>query len=316
MHFVRAEDLRAATSICLLAMLAFPCKSNAAEGGYSNYVPGTYGDFGMALAPSEKWTLRNDVYYYTAEADRAVISGNLKEGIELDFLDMFTTVIYKPGVELFGAQYAVGALFPMVLHNEINAEVSLDGVQRDVDDSSFGPGDIVLIPLSLYWQKKSFHWSFSQFVVAPTGSYDVNNAMNNSLNYWSFDSNFALEYFNPKTGWDFSFDVGYIYNTKNYATDYHTGQELHLDFAINHFFTDSFAVGFQGFGLKQITGDRGSGAQLGSFKAEAVGIGPALLWSKDFGKQNVTFIVKWMHEVYAENRLQGNHVFLSFVMDW
>ena len=31
--------------------------AQAAEGGYSNYIPGTYGDFAMALAPSETWTL-------------------------------------------------------------------------------------------------------------------------------------------------------------------------------------------------------------------------------------------------------------------
>jgi len=160
------------------------------------------------------------------------------------------------------------------------------------------------------------HWTFAQYVYAPTGDYDVNNAMNNSLNHWSFDSNFALEYLNQETGWDLSFNVGYIYNTENHATDYTTGQELHLDYVLNRFFSESFAVGLQGFFLKQITGDHGSGAQLGAFKAEAAGIGPALLWSKDFGHQNVTFIAKWLHEFHAENRLEGDHVFLSFVLDW
>ena len=34
------------------AALAIACQVGiAAEGGYSNYVPGTYGDFAMALAP-------------------------------------------------------------------------------------------------------------------------------------------------------------------------------------------------------------------------------------------------------------------------
>ena len=53
--------------------------------------------------------------------------------------------------------------------------------------------------------------------------------------------------------------------------------------------------GLQGFYLKQITGDDGSGAMLGDFKAEAAGIGPALMWSRDLGKQNVIFIAKWLH---------------------
>ncbi len=55
----------------------------ASEGGYSNYIPGTYGDFAMAVAPSETWTLRNDTYYYDASASRSVRSGNLEFGTDL-----------------------------------------------------------------------------------------------------------------------------------------------------------------------------------------------------------------------------------------
>lgn len=32
----------------------------AAEGGYSNYIPGTYGDFAAAVEPPTKLTIRND----------------------------------------------------------------------------------------------------------------------------------------------------------------------------------------------------------------------------------------------------------------
>ena len=42
--------------------------------------------------------------------------------------------------------------------------------------------------------------SFAEFIVAPTGDYDVDNGINNGLNYWSFDNNFALTYLNPETG--------------------------------------------------------------------------------------------------------------------
>ncbi len=58
---------RAALRVLAVSCLVFTLGhggTRAAEGGYSNYVPGTYGDFGMALAPTEKWTLRNDIYYY------------------------------------------------------------------------------------------------------------------------------------------------------------------------------------------------------------------------------------------------------------
>ena len=314
MTFVNPQ--RAAASFFLLMMLAFPCKPYAAEGGYSNYIPGTYGDFGMAVVPNEKWTVRNDVYSYSADISKAIVSGELKSEIKLDLLMDFTTVLYTPGFELFGAQYAAGIFNTYIIDNEIQAKVSLEDLHRREEDSASGLNDMTFIPFALYWHEGNIHWTASQFIVAPTGDYNVNNAMNTGLNYWTFDNNFALEYLNPKTGRDLAFNLGYIYNTENNKTNYHTGQELHLDVVLNQFISESFAVGLQGFYLKQITGDHGSGAQLGSFKGEAAGIGPALLWSRDFGRQNVTFIAKWLHEFHAKNRLEGDHVFLSFVLDW
>lgn len=287
----------------------------AAEGGYSNYIPGTYGDFAMSLAPAETWTLRNDVYYYGADLDKSVRGGLLEAEADLDFLINFTTLLYKPDLEFFGAQYATGFLVPVV-HAEIDTSISLGPFLRELDDSDSGLGDVALIPFMFYWQADNFYWSFSHFIVTPVGNYDMDNAINTGLNYWSFDTNFALTYLNPETGRDLSFNLGHIYNTENNDTDYQTGQELHLDYALNQWLSENLAVGVHGFYLEQVSGDSGDGAILGDFKGEAAGVGPALLWSHTIGKQNVTFIAKWLHEIHAERRLKGDHVFISFVLDW
>jgi hypothetical protein len=263
---------------------------HAAEGGYSNYIPGTYGDFAMTLAPSEKWTLRNDLYYYDADA-------------------------YKPDIALLGAQYAAGVFVPLV-NLDIDSSISVRDRIFSADDKATGLGDIAVFPFLLYWSTDNIHTSFFLSIVTPTGDYDTDNAINNGLNYWSFDTNFALTYLNGKTGQDYSINIGHIYNTENNDTDYQTGQEVHLDVVLNQFFSETFAVGIHGFYLKQITGDSGSGALLGDFKAEAAGVGPALLWTKRTGNQDVSFVVKWLHEFHAENRLEGDHIFLSFAVDW
>jgi hypothetical protein len=66
--------------------------------------------------------------------------------------------------------------------------------------------------------------------------------------------------------------------------------------------------------LKQVTGDSGDGALLGSFKGEATGIGPALLWNTKVGGSDVSFIAKWLYEYHAERRIEGNHFMLSFAL--
>ena len=32
------------------------------------------------------------------------------------------------------------------------------------------------------------------------------------------------------------------------------------------------------------------------------------------GDQNVSFVAKWLHEFHSENRLEGDHIFLSFAL--
>ena len=57
--------------------------TQAAEGGYSNYIPGTYGDFAAAVEPPSKFTIRNDIYYYNADYKKAVHSGLIETNVDL-----------------------------------------------------------------------------------------------------------------------------------------------------------------------------------------------------------------------------------------
>jgi hypothetical protein len=48
------------------------------------------------------------------------------------------------------------------------------------------------------------------------------------------------------------------------------------------------------------------------------GLTPAVpFWDSqpDFGKQNITFIAKWLRECHAQKRLEGDHIYLSFALD-
>ena len=168
----------------------------------------------------------------------------------------------------------------------------------------------------LFWNRGNFHISLAEFIVMPTADYDSNDLANSGLNYWTFDTDLAVTYLNLETGQDYSINIGYNYNTENTDTNYQTGQEIHIDYMVNQFLSESWAIGIHGFYLKQITGDSGSGAILGDFKAEAAGIGPAILWNTKVGNQEINFIAKWIHEFHAERRLEGDHIFGSFAMSF
>jgi hypothetical protein len=300
-------------SVSLLSISAVSVQ--AAEGGYSNYIPGTYGDFAAAVEPPSKFTIRNDIYYYQADGGRSVRSGLLEADADLEFLMDFLTILHKPDVEIFGAHYAYGVFIPIV-HVDIDTGISVGGLRVGRQDDNFGLGDVTLIPGVLYWNRGNLHFALAEYIVTPTGKYDTDDLANTGLNYWTFDTDVTATYLNEKTGQDYSVNVGYNYNTENTDTDYQTGQELHIDYMINQFLSESWAIGIHGFYLKQVTGDSGDGARLGSFKGEAAGVGPAVLWStKSLGRE-VTFIAKWLHEYHAERRIEGDHIIVSFAMSF
>jgi hypothetical protein len=288
----------------------------AAEGGYSNYIPGTYGDFAASVEPPTKWTIRNDFYHYQADGGRSFRSGLLELDVDLELNMHFLTVLYKTDLELFGGRYATGVFLPTVVNVDVESGISVLGarVARQDDVTKFG--DATFIPGVLYWRKGNFHFSLAEYIVTPTGDYDKSALANAGLNYWTFDTDFAVTYLNEKTGQDYSINFGYNYNTENPDTNYQTGQEIHVDYMVNQFLSESWAVGIHGFYLEQITGDSGDGAMLGDFKSEAAGIGPAILWTpKKFG-QKVNFIAKWLHEYHAERRLKGDHLFFSIAISF
>lgn len=258
--------------IALFSLSLMPFNLLAAEGGYSNYIPGTYGDFAAAMAPSTPFTIRNDVYLYDAKISETVRSGNIEIESELSMLVNLTTVIFKPNFEIFGAKYGVGLVAP-ILSTSLDTQVNERYVSHDVS----GVGDITIVPAALFWNKGNLHFSLAEYIVTPSASYSIEEALNPSLNYWTFDTNVAATYLNLETGQDYSLNVGYSINSENSATHYKTGNELHIDYMFNQFLSEKWAIGIQGFYLKQISSDSGDGALLGNIKGRAAGIWPAVM---------------------------------------
>jgi len=294
--------------------VAYSIPTLAAEGGYSNYIPGFYGDIALAVEPADGLAMRNDVYFYRADGDGSVRSGIVELEVDVELSFDYLSFLYKPGIEVFGAQYATGAT--LVLGNvDLSGEVSAGPFSQSFGDDKTSYGDITLVPGIFYWNNgDKWHFSQSFYLVVPVGDYDENDAANTGLNYWTFETDFAATYLDQETGKDYSVVVGYGYNTENDDTDYQSGDEFHIDYVFNQFLSESLAIGIHGFYFKQLSGDSGDGALLGDFKAEASGIGPAVMWIPPKYEGGVAFVAKWLNEYDSENRLEGDHVFLSFMM--
>ena len=293
----------------LLAAVALALPAGAAERGFSNYVPGTYGDFGLAIAPPKGVYVRNNTFSYSA--DRTQIIGQNEVKVDAQAWVNYTTAAFVTDHKILGARYAAVVGLPIV-HSNVRTRQSL-GLPADSEDTRFGVGDFFVTPVSLLWTAGKFHFNLYEYIVTPTGAFDQLRAANTGFGYWSFQTAFATTYHDADRGFEASLLIGHTYNTENPDSDYKTGQELFVEYFLNQTVSPTLTIGVHGYVQEQLTGDSGRGAIFGDFKSEAAGIGPAFMWTPKVGDRTVTLIGKWLHEYHAVNRFKGDFVTATFV---
>jgi hypothetical protein len=84
-----------------------------------------------------------------------------------------------------------------------------------------------------------------------------------------------------------------------------------MDFTATQFLRPDFAIGLRGYWYQQVTGDSGSGAILGDYKSESVGIGPGFFWAPAFADGSLSILGEWMHDVHAKNRFESDYLSLT-----
>ena len=281
--------------------------AHAAEGAASYYFAGGFATFLTAVPPEPGFTAASQTLMFGGQAQRAVLRGRATFGLTAFALYEYVAGSYAFEQPILDGRLQLGAAAPVfgTASTTVTLETSLFGTfSGRASDSGFG--DMLLNPFAFYWSFGELHVKLAQWVVAPTGRYNVNSVVNVGRNYWAFDTQLGITWFHKATGTELSVLPGLMINTTNPATDYKSGNEFHLDFMANQFLAPTFAIGLQGYWYKQIDGDSGSGAVLGPFMGESFGLGPAILWTPEAFKGRAAIVLKWLHDISNTNRLNGD----------
>ena len=171
-----------------------------------------------------------------------------------------------------------------------------------------GFGDLTVVPVMLAWKSDDWQYDFLMPVYAPTGSYQIGRLGNTGLNYWTFDPIVGAAYSNAKSGFNAAAHLGYAINTENNATQYKSGNYLHLDTAVQQIFplgSGCANIGAEAWYFEQVTCDSGAGATLGCFKGRTAGIGPVLGYIQPIGNEKLLFEFKWLPELDTQEPPEG-----------
>jgi hypothetical protein len=299
-----------------LVLLCLAPTAQAGEGGTSHIMPGANATL-VDLPPTSPGGFFKPMFInYRGDASARIPTA---AGVVANLDAAADTLVLGGGygfesTVLGGAHYSVAAFLPYTWLSISGNSQALGGLRIQNDVSALG--DLTVVPVMLAWKSDNWQYDFLMPIYAPTGSYQVGRLGNTGLNYWTVDPIVGVAYSNAKSGFNAAAHLGYAINTENSATQYKSGNYIHLDTSVQQIIPlgSGYAnIGAEAWYFEQLTCDSGAGATLGCFKGRTAGIGPVLGYIQPIGNEKLIFEFKWLPELDTQNRLKGDYLWLKMV---
>lgn len=263
--------------------------THATEGGGTNYLPGFYGDFGMAAFPKPGTYFSN---FAAAYQDIHSQTGTLLE---------MPGILHLSTQQFLGGNFVFGAFAALMASRDSGGSNNAD---------RFALGDFYFVPGGLNWDWGDVKAFWFEGVVVPTGRYELGD-FNTGRNYWTFDHNVLLTWSLPADN-ELSVAIGYMNNLENPASHYQSGDEFHFDYNVGHYIGQAFAIGISGSYYQQTTHDSAPVDASVPEAGEATSIGPSLMYMPKINGKDSAISLKWMREFNVTGRAPQEYLICRF----
>jgi hypothetical protein len=306
LRFYRAVRVIAGWMLCCAVTSAV-----ADEGGTAFWSSGQYASM-AAIPPAAGWSANVGAYEYVGSvgASKSLPIGRvLTLGARQRTAAFSLQPGYAPDAKLFGAQPFIGLSFGLG-GNRTEGDVSILDTRISRSESLYAGTDLYPIA-SLAWTRDSDNWMTYVTGDLPVGAYQAARIANIGIGHGAIDAGGGYTYYDARSGMEWSAVLGLTYNWSNTHTDYRNGIDSHLDWAASRFVSSIWELGVAGYVYYQLTGDSGSGAVRGSFKAREAAVGPAIGYQFVVGGQQWQANLRAYWEFWAQNRFEGYAVFAT-----
>ncbi len=180
-------------------------------------MPGTRGDFAMALICPKGWYLRNELVYLEGNIGPITMGKGVYLGAEQKVWLNTAKIVYLSDAGILGARFGAVLSIPFVIDAKLSGEIAgLVPVDRESSKTGFAGSNVTAL---LNWNQGNFNYNTGLSLYAPTGLYDADRMLNLGRNYWTINPFVAFTWLHPKRGHEVSFTTGYMVNSGNHATD-------------------------------------------------------------------------------------------------
>lgn len=261
---------------------------------------------GAALPPGVYGVMHN----YWAAYDQFGPGGH-KTGNKLDVLVEVPVVLWQTGYQIFGADLSMAVAQPFDYTNFKSPNTASLS-----DNAHWGTFNTIFIPFQLSWTlPENFHVATNLTVYADDATSSPadppgGGGIGSGNGFWTLEPSLGVSWL--QDGWNLSISAHYDYNFKNHKTDYHSGQQIAVDYTV------AKTIGKWTFGVgahqeNQLTNDSGSGAvgcaAKKGCKVVNSGIGPLIGYQFDTMALQLTY----NQNIYAQNDVAGTILNLRLV---
>ncbi len=229
----------------------------------SFWLQGQFGSF-AAVPSNPGWSFESAFYHARAVASAGVSfarGGGFQAGMMSPSDFVMVTPTYAFATPVLGGQAAVG-MTAVYGRNTTSVSATLTGpggtsLSGSRSDYVLGFGD--LYPAAtLKWNQDVHNFMLYATAAVPVGVYDPTRLATMGLGHWATDAGAGYTYLNEQVGFEWSAVVGVTYNSINPYTQYRSGIDAHLDWAISPYLTERLHIGAVGYVYNQVTGDSGA----------------------------------------------------------
>lgn len=277
--------------IVLLLLVAAPAFAQTPVAGH--YPPGQSGIRGAAI-PAPGFAITNFSRVFSNLEAKDAHGGLVASKSEVRYANI-TMLTYKPSWRPLGLEYAMQCGIPFATGN-------LNPSTGDLGTKSFGLGDVLVTPVSLYKRLPSWDTQFQFTYWSKSGEFEPGGTKNRGAGFdalvWSLG---AVWYSRPeRDGWSVSAISRFEQNFEQKKTGVQPGDDVVVDWGVGRTL-GTVEAGVSGFGTWQLS------AQDDLARYSYLGVGPEASW-RCGGPWTLRARVHF--EFAAKNAVEGNGIWL------
>ena len=272
-----------------------------------HYPPGQSGIRG-ASTPAAGLAVTNFNRFFSNLAVKDATGAAVQDLSELRYANI-TMFTWTSDFQVLGMTYGALAGIPFATGN-------LRPSGQEQEASSFGLGDILVTPLSLYGKTEAFDYQFQFTVWTPSGRYEPGSSSNRGTGFWALVYSLGGVHYpaGDRDAWSLSAVARIEQNFEQEGTGVAPGHDVVVDWGAGRVVRIGgvpIDAGVSGFATWQLTSQEGGTADTSRYRyfgAGAEGSAPII------GNLSVRFRAQW--EFGARNVVSGNNLWIILNYRW